>query len=263
MNEDETVRDLIKHLIETGLSGDTATTRENAVRHARLLAEDDADKHLGLGRRGRDHAGVLKAVAALCGCSPEPDDTEGPGVIDAACTMAGLEAMTERLVTAAANKEHVLIVTGHPTALTPWYGRVGAALQRRGAELLTPLEDVRLDAPEGSRLGGGVKLWRYFEDVGVFCVGWRLVHTHESWPMDALLDACSPDLVVADHGFAGAAAARGVPTIAVTDVNDPAIAVGWEDGLFEAVVPLDDNLPPRHYLKLAQFTVDALGVPNA
>jgi hypothetical protein len=44
----------------------------------------------------------------------------------------------------------------------------------------------------------------------------------------------------------------------VTDVNDPAIAVGWQDGLFEAVVPLDDNLAPRVYRPLARAVVDAL-----
>lgn len=246
------------HLLATGLSGDTATPRSNAVRHAELLAADDPDKHLGIGRRGRDLQGVMDAVAALCLCSNDPDDLEGPGYIAHDRTLDELDTMAARLAKAASNRERVLVVTGHPTALPPWYARIARALDRNGAYLLAPLEDVHLEAPAGMKTDRGSKLWRYFDEVGVLSIGWRLVHTHESWPMDLLLDEVTPDLVLADHGFAGAAAARGIPTIAVTDVNDPAIAVGWQDGLFEAAVPLDDNRPPRHYLKLATWCVDAI-----
>lgn len=251
-------------MLATGLSGDTATPRSNAIRHAELLSQDDPDKALGLGRRGRDFQGVLDAVAALCGCSNDLASREGPGFIDPERTVEELVSMATRLGKAAEQRDRVLIVTGHPTALTPWYGRIASALQEAGCEVIAPLEDVRLERPADLHQGGdrGPMLWRYFDEVGVFCVGWRLVHTHESWPMDALLDAETPDLVIADHGFAGAAAARGIPTIAITDVNDPAISVGWQDGLFEAAIPLDDNLAPRLYLKLAELSVDAIGVPG-
>lgn len=246
------------HLIASGISGDTATPRSNAVRHAEALAADDADKHLGIGRRGRDAKGVLGAVAELCGCSDDLTDKDGPGVIDPERTIAGLEAMASRLKVAGTRGERVLFATGHPSALTPWYARMADAVERAGARIIEPLEDERLDAPEGSRHSRGPRLIRYFDRVGVLCVGWALVHTHESWPMQAMLDAETPDLVVSDHGFAGAAAARGIQTIAITDVNDPAIAVGWQDGMFEAVVPLDDNLSPRVYQPLADAVVAAL-----
>jgi hypothetical protein len=252
--------ELKQHLIATRIAGDTATPRENAVEHAAKLAHDDPDKHLGIGRRGRNTAQVMQAVAELCGCSDDPKQIEGPGYIDPDRTMFGLEAMASRLAKAANEASQVLIVTGHPTAMPPWYRRVAHALEERGCQILAPLEDTRLTRPAGLGKGRdrGATLWRYFDEVGIFCIGWRLVHTHESWPMDLLLDEVTPDLVLADHGFAGAAAARGVPTIAITDINDPAIAVGWQDGMFEAVVPLDDNLPPRVYRPLADFCVDAI-----
>lgn len=258
--DDATRATLREHLLATRIAGDTATPRANAVEHAIQLADDDPDKHLGLGRRGRDARGVMEAVAALCGCSADLDDRHGPGVIDPERTLDGLEAMADRLRKAASSRERVLIVTGHPTALPPWYRRIAHELEDAGCEILAPLEDERLERPTGLLKGRdrGPKLWRYFDEVGVFCIGWRLVHTHESWPMDALLDVVTPDVVLADHGFAGAAAARGIATIALTDVNDPAIAVGWADGLFEAVVPLDDNLPPRVYRPLADACVQAI-----
>ena len=55
------------------------------------------------------------------------------------------------------------------------------------------------------------------------------------------------DLVVADHGFAGAAIAAGVPTIAVMDTNDPAFAVVAGRGADVTVVPMDDNRPLNVY----------------
>ena len=43
--------------------------------------------------------------------------------------------------------------------------------------------------------------------------------------MGRILAEDRPDLVFADHGFAGAAIERGVETISIADVNDPALLV--------------------------------------
>jgi hypothetical protein len=77
--------------------------------------------------------------------------------------------------------------------------------------------------------------------------------------MDAILDAVeAPELVLADHGWAGAAAVRGVEVVCFTDVNDPALAVAKEDGLVNVVVPLDDNLPPSNYDPLRDYLVERI-----
>jgi hypothetical protein len=55
------------------------------------------------------------------------------------------------------------------------------------------------------------------------------------------------DLVVADHGFAGAAIVRGIPTVAIMDTNDPALAVVTLRGADLTVVPMDDNRPLGSY----------------
>ena len=49
---------------------------------------------------------------------------------------------------------------------------------------------------------------RYVGGVATIGTGGDLLHTHAPEPMQALLDAAdepAPDLVVADHGWAGAA----------------------------------------------------------
>ena len=54
-----------------------------------------------------------------------------------------------------------------------------------------------------------------------------------------------PDLVVADHGWAGAAGQAGVTAVGFADCNDPALFVGEAEGLVAVSVPLDDNVPPH------------------
>ncbi len=242
---------LREHLLVTGLSGDTRTPRSNVVSNAEKLADDDPDKALGLGRRGRDARGVMRAVAASNGCSASLDERDGPGVIDPDRTLDELHAMGDRLERAARSGERVLIATGHPTGVLAMYQAIARALADVGVELLRPIEDEPLSAPRRVRRPRRI---RYLDGVAVLATPADLLHTHESWPMDAILNATArPSLVLADHGFAGAAIARGLDTVAFNDVNDPALAIAWEDGLPRALVPLDDNRPPGVYLPLAAY----------
>jgi hypothetical protein len=244
------------HLLATGMAGDTLTTRENSVANAEKLAEGDPDKHLGIGARGRDSAAVLAAVADLCGCSASLDERDGPGVIHPDRTLDGLMHASAALGRVAAEGGRVLVATGHPTGLLAMYQAVARALADAGAKLLTPLENDRLESPRPHRRRRTI---RYLDGVAALCAGADLIHTHESWPMEALLEAVEPpDVVLADHGFAGAAIVRGIETVCFTDVNDPAIAVAWADGLVRAVVPLDDNLPPGTYDPLRDVLIGAV-----
>ena len=72
-------------------------------------------------------------------------------------------------------------------------------------------------------------------------------HTHSGDAMDRMLDEETPDLVFADHGFAGAAIERGVETVSIADVNDPALLVAQAQGRTGTVVVMDDNVAPQAY----------------
>jgi len=250
-------RSLRAHLLESGIAGETATTRENTVSNAEKLAEGDPDKHLGIGARGRDAHGVMEAVAQLCGCSVALDERAGGGVIDPDLVLDALGALADRLTAAVNRGERMLIATGHPTGLLPLYMAVARALVAGGVKLETPLDDVRLDAPQKVNRRRRI---RYLDGVAVLMGGADLLHTHDSWPMDRLLDEIDrPDLVLADHGWAGGAIIRGVETVCFTDVNDPAIAVAKADGLVDIVVPCDDNLPPVAYEPVRDYLIGRLG----
>jgi hypothetical protein len=72
-------------------------------------------------------------------------------------------------------------------------------------------------------------------------------HTHRPDAMERILAEERPDLVVADHGFAGAAIEARVETMSVADVNDPALIVAKAQGRTEVVVVLDDHVPAEAY----------------
>src|SRR5206468_2863245 len=90
--------------------------------------------------------------------------------------------------------------------------------------------------------------------------GADFLHTHAAEPMQALVELWGDDrpaLVLADHGWAGAAAQAGLPVIGLADTNDPALFVGAEEGKVAVAVPLDDNVAPDLYEPLAGLLVAA------
>jgi hypothetical protein len=94
--------------------------------------------------------------------------------------------------------------------------------------------------------------------------GADLEHTHDPEPMRGMLDALAqageapPDLVVADHGYAGAAGMAGIETVGFADSNDPALFVGEAEGLISVAVPLDDNVLPHLYAPLTDLLIGGI-----
>ena len=67
-----------------------------------------------------------------------------------------------------------------------------------------------------------------------------------------------PDLVIADHGWAGAAGEAGVETVGFADSNDPGLFVGEAEEKIAVTVPLDDNVLPRYYRPLTAYLIDCV-----
>jgi hypothetical protein len=243
------------YLVESGIAGNTKTSRENAVHNALLLVDGDPDKFLGLDHAGLHEAEVMDAVAELCGCDPDPRATHGPGVIDPDRTLDELDAYAERLAEAVRRDESFLLCTGHPTGPLTVYTAMSRWLEAIGCKVLRPLDDVKLPLRPGDPRRHRGNRVRFVDGVGMYADGATLYHTHSSWPMERLLDASDPDLVLADHGFAGAAIARGIETLAFNDINDPSLAVAKARRMTRIVVPLDDNVPSDLYRPIAKFLI--------
>ena len=106
----------------------------------------------------------------------------------------------------------------------------------------------------------GVRIYRYLQGVGAVTDGVRGLHTHSPLPMEQVLEAGErPELVFADHGFAGAALSRGIPVVACMDTNDTALAVARARGRDITLIPLDDGRRPDAYDVIAEMFEQELG----
>lgn len=260
--------ELRAQLRQARIAGDVATSRRNNLHSYRRVVAGSTDEQeyasfgLDLDRPWTFEA-VLEVMARRCGVSPDALHIEGADTIDPDHTIDALDAAAEQLAKAAADRARVIVATGHPAGLLPVHLAVAAALSRAGCEILTPAIDWRYT--EWRRDREERREIRYVADVAVVSNRGALCHTHSAVPMRAMLKdlvaagAGQPDLVVADHGWAGAAGEAGATVVGFADSNDPALFLGAEEGKIAVVVPLDDNVSPHLYGPLTAYLLDRAG----
>ncbi len=252
---------LREHLIGARLAANVATTPRNTLTNCGKLVAGDVRYTFGLSDyRDATVREAVNAVRLVCGCDPGgAEHPEGDGWIDPDATLLGIELHRSRLAWFAGNGGgRVLLATGHPTGLLSHYGAIARTLQARGCLLLAPLDDVVVRHDEET---GRKRALRYLDGVACVHDGASLLHSHRSVYMEAMLDELgggpgAVDLVIADHGMAGAAIERGIRTLSIADVNDPALPLAQARGKTDAVLPIDDNLAPRLFVPVTQAMLD-------
>ncbi|MDQ1747163.1 MAG: hypothetical protein QOD07_1426 [Frankiaceae bacterium] len=249
MNRDE----LVEHLVASRVAGDVATSRESNVDNIDKMLRRDWDYHFGLSLdRAWTPDEVLAVMAKRVGIDPDPGRRTGTDRIDPDLTADALEAAADLLARAAADRAPVFVATGHPTGVLSLHLAVAAALAAAGCRLLGVPDGLAV--PERGRM-------RSLGGVAMVTNGADFLHTHAAEPMQRLLatwGADRPALVLADHGWAGAAAEAGLTVVGLADTNDPAMFVGAEEGKVAVAVPLDDNVAPHLYEPLAALLVAAV-----
>ena len=248
--------DLVGHLLRSRICGDVQTPRQSNLRNARLCAQGDPGYRFGLEfSRDWSYEEIVALLAERVGSSPDLEHISGSDTIDPWKCVQRLSAMAGRLAVAAQRRERVLLATGHPTGVLVMHLAIAAALTDAGCDVLMP-------APGWTYLSRGRR--RHVCHVGGVAMvtgGADLEHTHDPEPMRGMLDSLAeageapPDLVIADHGYAGAAGMAGIETVGFADSNDPALFVGEAEGLISVAVPLDDNVLPHLYAPLTELLI--------
>lgn len=242
-------------LVTAGITGPHKShSRHNAITNIRALVAGDPDKLFGMpAPADYTPSDVLGFLAELTGCSPDIEDTSGSDTIDPELTVRAIAVAARRLAEYAAQGARLCIVTGHPTGLLEHHVHIARAYREAGGTVGLLGEDRRFS------FGPGRAEVRYTAGVGCLGDGASLKHTHAADCMEAMLESGPyPDLVFGDHGFAGAAISRGIPAIAVMDINDPALAVAHAESRDVTVIPMDDNRLPRLYRPSWELFVHAL-----
>jgi hypothetical protein len=248
---------LRRHLVESRLAGSVATAPVSTLENCSRLVTGNEHHTFGLSDwMDASLLDAVEAVRALCGGDPGGADPLGDGWIDPAGTMAAIRLHRDRLARTATAGGRVLLATGHPTGLLGHYTAIARALQVRGCLILAPLDDTFVEQGSDGRRRG----IRFVDGVACAFDGASLRHTHRSIYMEAMLDELggpdAVDVVVADHGMAGTAIEQGIPTLSIADVNDPALALSQARGRTDAVLPVDDNLPPRQFIPVTRAMLD-------
>lgn len=251
--------ELVDHLVRTRIAGDVATPRENNLSHYRKLSNGDRNFWLGLelGDRWTDEQDVLAVMAERCGVNDDPEYRYGQDTIDPELTVDALERLAARLRKAADGEQRVLFATGHPGGLLDVHRATAAALRAAGCDIVV--------IPEGLQTEEGYVM--QFADVAVLEHGATLWHTHSGEPMREILKGLEragrplPDLVVADHGWAGRAGQSGIDSVGYADCNDPALFLAEAEGTVQVTIPLDDHVTsPRHYDPMTAYLLNAAGL---
>lgn len=230
-------------LLSAGVAGtSTSHGAEDNLYKINLLTEFDAGTTFGMDEllRGVGFEEAYEAVADHLVYPPDVEKTPGRGCIDPARTAAGLLEAGERIRATAGAGGRIAFGTGHPGALLVYYLGLARWVEYLGGETLV-MESRGRDEREMPLDWAG--------PVAVMADGASMLHTHDPAPMRHVLrqETGAVDLVVADHGFAGAAVAAGIPVVAIMDTNDPALAVVAGRGADVTVIPMDDNRPLNSY----------------
>jgi hypothetical protein len=169
-------------------------------------------------------------------------------------TVDGFTAAVTRVLEVARGGGRFAFATARPAALLPLYRRLGVRAAAEGGEVLTGKETAGF-GPNGRRV-------RWIDDVAVLTDGAALladdsVHGAEEW----LFTLARPDLVVADHSYAGVASASGLEVVAFADLDAVALAVAAWQGRALRIVPLDDRRPPTAYAGLLDLLESLADIP--
>jgi histidinol phosphate phosphatase hisN-like protein len=246
--------ELAQALLACGAAGpDCSHDRANVLWKVERMVSGDPDGQFGLaGLTKCSVPEVLAMIGEEAGFDPEIfQDDQGPVPIDPFKVLAACREAGRRLAHAAERRERVILATGHPSGLPLLYMAVAELIEERGAVLLRPAEGLHW-----KEMGRRREI-RYFHGVAMLSDRASTLHTHAPAAMQAMLDEARPDLVFADHGFAGAAIEAGIDTLSIADVNDPALVVAKWQGRSDTVIVMDDNVNPDTYWPCFQAVGEA------
>jgi Phosphatase len=237
--------ELLEGLLAGAVAGpELSHPLDNVLRNIRLLHDGDPDKQFGMtGLQTLDPDRILDLVGRAAGFEPDRTATTGPVPVDPEHVLDACAEAGDRFAEAIRRRERVIVATGHPVGLAHLYIEVGRLLRGGGATILEPADGARwhdADRPHPWQI-------RYLDGVAMLTDEASARHTHSGDAMDRMLEDVTPDLVFADHGFAGAAIERGVDTVSIADVNDPALLVAQAQGRTRIVIVMDDNVAPQAY----------------
>ncbi|MCC6338378.1 MAG: phosphatase [Acidimicrobiia bacterium] len=173
-------------------------------------------------------------------------------LIDPDLTLAAWVTAVDRVLDVASRGGRLIFATGRPASLLPLYQQVAVLATAAGGDVLADTESPPF--PPGARRTPTARRIRWFGGVAVVTDGRSLLADDAvEAARELFFHLPRPDLVVADHGFAGGAVAIDVETVALADLDALAFGLVVDDGLPVTLVPCTDTQAPAAYECLAEL----------
>ncbi|MFN8015748.1 MAG: phosphatase [Acidimicrobiia bacterium] len=240
-----------QQLKKLGLSGSRASVSTQIFRDSiGQLARREPQSTMGISAKYLLHALDAGAIEE---CLEEVfgTDTSRPVVnIDLELTMIALDEAFEKISSAAKKQAKIIFASSRPASMLPLMIELTRLSQECGAEILYSYDNTSSFVADGRK----DRQLTWCGQVGVVTDKNSLLATDDAKVADDLIfHLPRPDLVVADHIFAGAALTAGYPTVAFTSLDSVAVAVASVPEPSALAVPLSLNRPSSHYEVIADF----------
>lgn len=227
------------------------------------VAAGSTEASLGLDLAGPDRGRpareeVWDALVEGWGCDPRARVVEI--AVDRTVAAAGTAAA--RLAEIGAAGGSVALATSRPASMLGWYQELATHLEGVGVTVLrSNAAAVATPSTSGNSTSGrgpARSIW-WVGGVAVVTDG-RSIRADDGVGLtdDWLFGAGRPDLVVADRGFAAAAAEAGHLTLAPADLDAVALEVAARRGAPLVTIPVDCGRPPEAYRALLGLLVARL-----
>jgi hypothetical protein len=218
------------------------------VMHA--VVDGDADALLGLPPFAEfEMSQATMAMEAVFGWHGD-----GPRArIDPKRTVAGFTSACTRVLEVARAGGRLVFATARPASLFGVYRTLARAAAGVGGKVLS--------AP-AAPIDESQRVW-WIDDVAMVSDGESLLADVSGAAADELLFVVPrPDLVVADHAFAGVALVSGLEVVALADLDAVALAVAAWRGMAVRVAPFDQHRTPTAYDPLLDLLAEAVAAPT-
>ncbi len=170
--------------------------------------------------------------------------------IDADLTMIALDEAFDRISKAARQGAKIIFASSRPAATLPLLIEIARLSENIGATILQSFDDTSSFIADGRK-------GRHFSwsgGVAVMSDGESILASNDAKAADNLLfHLPRPDLVVADHIFAGAAITGGYPTIAFAGLESLAVGVASVPENQCLAVPISLSRTANRYSIIANF----------
>lgn len=240
-----------QQLVAMGLTGRKTVMSTQIFRdHVGQLARRHRDATMGISGKYLLHAldagQIEDAASEVFGT----DSNQIKVTIDPELTTIAIDEACEKISEAALRGARIIFACSRPSATLPLFIELARLSTLAGAKVLDSFDNTSSFVADGRK--GRSLTWS--GHVGVMTDGGSLLSTDDSTAAeDLLFHLPRPDLVVADHIFAGAALTAGFPTVAFTGLESLAVAVASVPEKHCLAVPMSLSAPSTHYDIVANY----------